>query len=153
MDSCEPPCGCWDLNSGPLEEQSVLLTTEPSLQPDFDFLNLCTKHLVYVCVGEFLCTMCFQVSVARRGYPNSWSQMWVLETTSGRPANTHDYWAFPLTPEKAFKGLIALVIILRQGNGYFVLLSIYPHCSLEHSILLEGFSWITWCHISILNQR
>ena len=27
------PCGCWDLNSGPLEEQSVLLTTEPSLQP------------------------------------------------------------------------------------------------------------------------
>jgi hypothetical protein len=24
---CEPPCGCWDLNSGPLEEQSVLLTT------------------------------------------------------------------------------------------------------------------------------
>jgi hypothetical protein len=30
---CEPPCGCWDLNSGPLEEQSVLLTTDPSLQP------------------------------------------------------------------------------------------------------------------------
>ncbi len=29
---CEPPCGCWDLNSGPSEEQSVLLTTEPSLQ-------------------------------------------------------------------------------------------------------------------------
>ena len=33
MDGCEPPCGCWDLNSGPLEEQSVLLTTEPSCQP------------------------------------------------------------------------------------------------------------------------
>ena len=32
MDGCEPPCGCWDLNSGPSEEQSVLLTTEPSLQ-------------------------------------------------------------------------------------------------------------------------
>jgi hypothetical protein len=31
-DGCEPPCGCWDLNSGPLEEQLVLLTTEPSLQ-------------------------------------------------------------------------------------------------------------------------
>jgi hypothetical protein len=27
--SCQ--CGCWDLNSGPLEEQRVLLTTEPSL--------------------------------------------------------------------------------------------------------------------------
>jgi hypothetical protein len=26
-------CVCWELNSGPLEEQSVLLTIEPSLQP------------------------------------------------------------------------------------------------------------------------
>ena len=23
-DGCEPPCGCWELNSGPLEQQSVL---------------------------------------------------------------------------------------------------------------------------------
>jgi hypothetical protein len=30
-DGCEPVCGCWDLNSGPSEEQSVLLTTEPFL--------------------------------------------------------------------------------------------------------------------------
>jgi hypothetical protein len=28
-DGCEPPCGCWDLNSGPSEEQSgaLLLST------------------------------------------------------------------------------------------------------------------------------
>ena len=32
-EGCEPPCGCWELNSRPLEEQSVLLTAEPSLQP------------------------------------------------------------------------------------------------------------------------
>ena len=32
-DGCEPPCGCWELNSGPLEEQAMLLTAEPSLQP------------------------------------------------------------------------------------------------------------------------
>jgi hypothetical protein len=38
-DGCEPPCGCWELNSGPLEEQSVLLTAEPSLQPMNSFLN------------------------------------------------------------------------------------------------------------------
>ncbi|NP_001233663.1 uncharacterized protein LOC100689233 [Cricetulus griseus] len=31
-DGCEPPCGCWELNSGPLEQQSVLLTSEPPLQ-------------------------------------------------------------------------------------------------------------------------
>ena len=38
-DGCEPPCGCWELNSGPLDEQqSVLLTTEPSLQlPNSNF--------------------------------------------------------------------------------------------------------------------
>ena len=32
-DSCELPCGCWELNLGPSEEQWVLLTTEPALQP------------------------------------------------------------------------------------------------------------------------
>ena len=30
-DGCEPSYGCWELNSEPLEEPSVLLTTEPSL--------------------------------------------------------------------------------------------------------------------------
>lgn len=37
-DGCEPPYGCQELNSGPQEEQSVLLTTEPSLQPNNMFL-------------------------------------------------------------------------------------------------------------------
>lgn len=31
IDGSEPPCGCWRLNSGPLEEQSVLYS-EPSPQ-------------------------------------------------------------------------------------------------------------------------
>jgi hypothetical protein len=31
-DVCEPPFGCWELKSGCLEEQPVLLTAEPSLQ-------------------------------------------------------------------------------------------------------------------------
>jgi hypothetical protein len=32
-DGCELVCGCWELNSEPLEEQSVFLTAEPSFQP------------------------------------------------------------------------------------------------------------------------
>ena len=32
-DGCDLPCGCWELDSEPLEEQPVLLTSEPSLQP------------------------------------------------------------------------------------------------------------------------
>lgn len=30
---CEP--GCWESNSGPLQEEQVLLIPEPSLQPQF----------------------------------------------------------------------------------------------------------------------
>lgn len=33
-DDCEPLGGFWDLNLGPLQEQNVLLTNEPSLQPE-----------------------------------------------------------------------------------------------------------------------
>ena len=41
-DGCEPSCGCQELNSGPLEGQAMLLTTEPSLQPPyFCFLRQC----------------------------------------------------------------------------------------------------------------
>ena len=39
-DDCEPPCGCWELNSGPLEEQAMLLSTEPSLQPLIVFFKI-----------------------------------------------------------------------------------------------------------------
>jgi hypothetical protein len=50
-DGGESPCGCWDLNSGPLEEQSVLLTVEPSLQcQGFYFLLMCVYA---ICVWVF----------------------------------------------------------------------------------------------------
>jgi hypothetical protein len=32
-DGCELSCECWELNLGPLQEQSVLLTAKPSFQP------------------------------------------------------------------------------------------------------------------------
>jgi hypothetical protein len=40
-DGCEPLYGYWELDLGPLEEQSVLLITEPFLQPYlmFSFIN------------------------------------------------------------------------------------------------------------------
>jgi len=40
---CEPPCGCWELNSGPLAEQLVFWTAEPSLQPQVTFLMMETN--------------------------------------------------------------------------------------------------------------
>jgi hypothetical protein len=43
-DGCELPCGCWKLNPGPLEEQPVLLTAKPSLQPqDLIYLKKLSK--------------------------------------------------------------------------------------------------------------
>jgi hypothetical protein len=44
-DSCELPCGYWELNLGPRQESPVLLTTEPSLQP----------HLLFLRVSKCLC--------------------------------------------------------------------------------------------------
>ena len=32
-DGSQPPCGCWESNLGPLQEQLALLTAEPYLQP------------------------------------------------------------------------------------------------------------------------
>jgi hypothetical protein len=44
-DGCEPPCGCWELNSGLTEEQSVLLTAESSLQPLISTFTVIKKML------------------------------------------------------------------------------------------------------------
>jgi hypothetical protein len=33
IDSCELSYGIWELNQGPLQEQHVLIVSEPSLQP------------------------------------------------------------------------------------------------------------------------
>jgi hypothetical protein len=71
-DGCEPPCGCWELNSGPLEEQSMLLPAEPSLQP-FKQKNL--KILLIFCPFWRLFFHIFDTEpqyVAQAGF-NSWS--------------------------------------------------------------------------------
>jgi hypothetical protein len=44
-DGCEPPSGCRELNSEPLEEQPVPLTTEPSLHPKLGSFALLSKLL------------------------------------------------------------------------------------------------------------
>ena len=49
-DRCELSCGCWELNPGPLEEQSMLLTTEPSLQPIYHYQADLPLSLVLIAV-------------------------------------------------------------------------------------------------------
>jgi hypothetical protein len=51
VDSCELPCGCWELNPGTLEEQPVLLTTEPSLQAPIFFVSFYVYGLLPACMS------------------------------------------------------------------------------------------------------
>ena len=51
--SCELPCGCWEWNLGLVEERPVLLTAEPSLQPQdrhktINLNSLCSSVLELV---------------------------------------------------------------------------------------------------------
>jgi hypothetical protein len=46
-DGCEPPCGCWELNSSPLDEQSVL------------FVRLFFVGFVFCCFVVFCLFVCF----------------------------------------------------------------------------------------------
>lgn len=50
VDSCELPCGCWELNLSPLEEQPVLLTVEQSLESHgHPFLLVCALLCIGTC--------------------------------------------------------------------------------------------------------
>jgi E3 ubiquitin-protein ligase NEDD4 len=51
-DGCEPPCRCWELNSGPLEEQLVLLTADTSLQAPDLILSRASTASVIAALGE-----------------------------------------------------------------------------------------------------
>ena len=51
MDDCEPPCGCWELNRGPLEEQPVLLTAKPSSYFFCVYTFVCEEGAcMYICL-------------------------------------------------------------------------------------------------------
>lgn len=48
QDDCKPPCRCWKLNLGTLEEQQVFITAEPFFQPlVYEIFVSC---LLFVCL-------------------------------------------------------------------------------------------------------
>jgi hypothetical protein len=68
-DGCEPPCGCWELNSGPLEDQSVFLPTEPSLQPPPFII------LTFFFFLRFIYLLCIQLTEADADTGNHWPEV------------------------------------------------------------------------------
>jgi hypothetical protein len=59
-DGCKPPRGCWDLNSGPLEEQSVLLTTGLPCQPPFFFTDESSSIVHRISIFSWLTSRLFR---------------------------------------------------------------------------------------------
>jgi hypothetical protein len=53
-DGCEPPCGCWELNSGPLEEQAVSALNLWAISP-------VPFWIFYYCVYLSMCLWCVHV--------------------------------------------------------------------------------------------
>ena len=66
---CEPPCGCWELNSAPLKEWSLLLISEPSLQSLVLFIFI-------LCILVF----CLPCVLVLWSYQQLWAAAWVLGT-------------------------------------------------------------------------
>lgn len=68
-EGCELVCGCWESNPRLLEEQQVLLTAEPSLQPSFFHVIMFPQYiclhmymhywLIYVCKNEHVVSVFF----------------------------------------------------------------------------------------------
>jgi hypothetical protein len=56
---CELPCGCWEPDSDPLQEQSMVLPAEPSLQSKVDPF----KQLVSTIDWEIVVPLCARVFV------------------------------------------------------------------------------------------
>ena len=78
MDGCEPPCGCWEMNSGPLEEQPMLLTSEPPLQPFFIYLFGLMKLILHAQMLVFVCV--FLQETQKSILVHSCSPHWLLRS-------------------------------------------------------------------------
>ena len=109
---CELPCGCWEWNPGPLKEQSVFLTSGPSLQPpNSDFSKSESGviffqggvwiprwrqilHLPYIfTTNVFACNSPVLIVVPQSGgclvsksFPNKWSSQKAQNTPLNSPS-------------------------------------------------------------------
>ena len=68
-DGCEPPCGCWELNSGPLEGPK--LTSEPSFQPPEEVF--CFGLFVFILLLLLLLFLMYLFKYLVRYGENRWS--------------------------------------------------------------------------------
>ena len=130
-DTCVLLCGYWELNPGPLEDQPVLLTAEPSLQPLFThfhtFLNPLSLISAACCLDYWpilLTWWCVQVTPAacvreHKGHIMSWRQ-YVRPSFSSSGAYVL-FAASSMVILHFYFILIYLSLVLRHGLNYTAL--------------------------------
>lgn len=69
IDDCEPPCGYWEWESEPLEEQPLHLSVEPSLQPWRPYLSMASLWF-FSAFSQTWCEICFSVMLSLPGNEN-----------------------------------------------------------------------------------
>jgi hypothetical protein len=92
---CKLPCRCWELNPGPLESQSVLLTTETSVSAINEVILLsvycCCLFVLEVWVG--LGWICLSICLIQgfsvlRGCPG----IWIVDQTGSNSLRSTCLW-------------------------------------------------------------
>jgi hypothetical protein len=112
-DSCVLSCGCWELNSGPLEEQPVLFTVKPSLQLQRFALSM-LSHIPCMflsCIFIFFHILLFLLDALLYLHPGSGSAAWFI--LLARLSFEFSNWAvgfptelsFPLQSSPVFRAL------------------------------------------------
>jgi hypothetical protein len=99
---CKPPCGGWELNPGPVEEQPVLLTNEELSSATLILFKL--KHFSILCVWACVCGVerredsSVQFSSSMLMWLQDASQVvlralnWPGRTTLQQDPSAHVYW-------------------------------------------------------------
>lgn len=108
MDGCEPPCGCYELNTGLLPQ--VPLSTETPFKPWVSSLKIFLKFFYYVSLGMYVWICALDCSV-HRGQMRALNllelqlqvivrdlTMWLLNETQDLCKNHSSHWVIPLAP-------------------------------------------------------
>jgi hypothetical protein len=106
-DGCELPCGCWELNSRPLEKQSELLTTKPgSGSPNSPGYNKSNNSQV---LPTMLSGFSWRWAFFPHGLVGSWP----------RAGQKCFWWILPQLIAQAFLGQLGLLANV-EGRGLYL---------------------------------
>ena len=90
IDSCDKPCGYWDLYLGPLKEQTMLLTDETSLQPLGQISN--SRSSMSATWWNLILLATIKILPKNRPNPQFWLSFCQLERSQGHTGRGNFNW-------------------------------------------------------------